>query len=327
MLTDHDSFERLIQDYRYELLVHCYRMLGSIEDAEDALQETFLRAWRHLDKLKAQSALRAWLYAIATNVSLDMLKGRKVRLLPMLTHPSADPEDDLPAPITEPLWLDPLPESYLDQYRIDPEKRYEALEHVSLAFLTALQHLPGRQRAILLLCDVLDWKAHEAAATLNMTVIAVNSALQRARTTLKKYQSGLTAPQKQIETDQQVIALLHRYVQAWESADVSGLMALLHEEAALTMPPFPVWLQGRSTIGSFLDKVVFAERTPGDFRLVATISNSSPAFALYQRDATGEFILAALHVLTIVGEQIVQIDDFLAINGDLFSRFRLPLSI
>jgi RNA polymerase sigma-70 factor (ECF subfamily) len=322
--ADHDSFQRLTDKYRYELLVHCYRILGSVEDAEDALQDTLLRAWRRLATLKEQTALRAWLYKIATNVSLDMLDSRKVRLLPTVTHPPADPEAGLPVPVTDPIWLDPLPESYLDEYQTNPETRVEALENVSLAFLVALQRLPGRQRAVLLLCDVLDWKPQEVADTLNMTVTAVNSALQRARATLKKNPTGVpTSPRQELPTDD-MTALLNRYVQAWETADSSRLLALLREDAALTMPPFPLWFQGRAAIGTFLDRVVFMGKTPGHFRMVATHSNSAPAFVLYEREAAGGYAVAALHILTFAGQEIAQIDDFLAVNKNLFSRFHLP---
>jgi RNA polymerase sigma-70 factor, ECF subfamily len=320
---DSDSFQQLTNNYRYELLVHCYRILGSIEDAEDALQETLLRAWRRLDTLKEKTALRAWLYKIATNISLDMLDGRKVRLLPTLTHPPADPQEDPLAPINEPLWLDPLPESYLDEYQTNPETRYEALENVSLAFLVALQQLPGRQRAILLLCDVLDWKAQEAANALDMTIAAANSALQRARTTLKKNQAD-TAALPATHPDE-LTGLLNRYVRAWESADITSLLALLREDAVLTMPPFPMWFRGRTSIGAFLDRVVFAGKSPRDFRLLPTRANNAPAFAAYQRNETGGYSLTALHVLTFAGDQLFQIDDFLTLNNPLYARLNLPL--
>ncbi|HVU10160.1 MAG TPA: RNA polymerase subunit sigma-70 [Phototrophicaceae bacterium] len=319
-----DSFQRLTDTYRYELTVHLYRILGSLEDAEDALQETLLRAWRRIDTLKAQSALRAWLYKIATNVALDMLDRRKasaVRLMPTLTHLPADPDDELSSPIADPLWLDPLPDSYLDEYQINPESRYEALENISLAFLVALQRLPGRQRAILLLCDVLDWKAQEAADALDLTVAAVNSALQRARATLKTQQ--IDSSRRPTLSGDRLSALLNRYVQAWETADSSSLMALLREDAALTMPPFPTWFRGREAIAAFLDRIVFAAKS--DFRMMPTRANSAPAFALYQRDAQGSYALIALHVLTLDGDQIGQIDDFLAIDARLFVRFHLPV--
>jgi RNA polymerase sigma-70 factor, ECF subfamily len=322
--VDQASFQHLTDNYRYELLIHCYRILGSLEDAEDALQETLLRAWRRLDTLKLPSALRAWMYRIATNVCLDMLDSRKARLMPTFTHTAADPHEAFPPPVSDPVWLDPLPESYLEAFIPNPEQQVEALENVSLAFLVALQKLPGRQRAILILCDVLDWKAREAADALNLTVTAVNSALQRARATLKKHQQENIIYTIPSANSPETSDLLSRYVQAWETADSTRLVALLREDAALTMPPFSVWYRGRSVIQTFLESFVFAAKTPGEFRLVAVRANGSPAFAVYQRDEGGSYQISALHVLTIHANQIVQIDDFLAVDQNLFSRFNLP---
>lgn len=324
MAADPESFQHLTNQYLRELLVHCYRILGSVEDAEDALQETLLRAWRRLDSLQAQSALRAWLYRIATNVCLDMLDARKVRLLPSLTHPAADPQADLPAPMDETYWLDPLPESYLDEYQSNPEAHYEAQENVSLAFLVALQHLPARQRAILLLCDVLDWSAQEAADMLNMTIAAANSALQRARATLRANRSTLGETNLQSATNSETRLLLTQYLQAWESADVSGLLALLREDATYTMPPFPLWLHGRAAIRTFVERVIFAGKSVGDFRVVPTYANGAPAFVAYQREADGNYSLSGLHILTIVDGQIAEINTFLNFNRGLFTRFHLP---
>jgi RNA polymerase sigma-70 factor, ECF subfamily len=320
---DNDAFQQLADSYRYELIVHCYRILGSIEDAEDALQETLLRAWRRFDTLKQQSAVRAWLYKIATNVALDMLAKAKSRSLPPMTMPSADPEAELPQPVNDPIWLDPLPETYLSAYHTNPETQVEALEYISLAFLEALQRLPGRQRAILLLCDVLDWKAQEAADALSMSLAAVNSALQRARATLKKAQPQAVAASTPINADTKV--LLNRYVHAWESADLTSLLALFREDAILTMPPFPMWFLGRGAIGTFLQKVVFAGKNPDTFRLTATTANDAPAFALYERSAGGGFVCVALQVLTLYRGQIARIDDFLALESPLFRRFHLPI--
>jgi len=185
---DHSEFEKLTDPYRRELLVHCYRILGSLDDAEDALQETLLRAWRRLDTVRVSAALRAWLYKIGTNVALDMLSSRKARTLPNIAFAPADPHDPLPAGTYDPIWLDPLPDEYVDGFIANPEAQYETHESITLAFLTALQTLPGRQRAILILRDVLGWKTQEVAALLDLSLPAVNSALQRARATLKKRQ-------------------------------------------------------------------------------------------------------------------------------------------
>ena len=322
---DDPSFDKLTQPYRYELLVHCYRILGSLEDAEDGLQETLLRAWRRLDQLQDAAAIRAWLYKIATNVSLDMLKSRKARSFPHQMQGPADPADPLPPPDLEKMWIDPLPDFYLNSYAEDPEARQEIHEAVSLAFLTVLQHLPGRQRAVLLLRDVLHWRASEVADTLDMTVAAVNSALQRARSTLRDHQDQLALGSRAKSDDPGITRLLKQYVQAWEAADLPRLMALIHDDATLTMPPLPAWYRGRTHIAAFFQRHVFTGRAAGDFRMVPTRANTMPAFALYQRGEDGTFQLAALHILTIDGVSIARIDDFLAIDQSLFSRFK-PLT-
>ncbi|MEP6985295.1 MAG: RNA polymerase subunit sigma-70 [Chloroflexota bacterium] len=321
---DHDDFQRLIDPYQHELLVHCYRILGSFEDAEDALQEALLRAWRRLDSLKAATSLRAWLYRIATNVSLDMLDTRKVRSLPNVTHPAAEADAPLPAAISEPIWLDPLPDTYIDGQTLSPEARYEIHESISLAFLMALQQLPGKQRAVLILRDVLGWKAQEVADLLEMSVVAVNSSLQRAHATLKNYQAEHSGQFIGQDANAELDDLLGRYVLAWETADSTRLIELLREDAALTMPPIPAWFLGRASIKAFLDHFVFAGQKQGDFRLVAIHANGCPAFATYQRDQAGVYQASAIHILTIQDNQITQIDDFLTFDGRLFERFNLP---
>jgi len=320
MNTINDEFQNRTDPYRRELSVHCYRILGSLEDAEDALQETLLRAWRRLDSLKEQTSLRAWLYKIATNVSLDMVASRKARSLPAVLFDPADPNDPLSQPINDPIWLDPLPDAYLDGTIIDPESRYEALESITLAFLMALQNLPGRQRAILVLRDVLGWKAQEVAELLDITVTAVNSALQRARATMKKYQDE--GHWGAAEDSQEMALLLTRYVQAWEAADSVSLISLLRDDAALTMPPLPMWFRGHAAIKTFLDKHLFTGLPR--FRLVATRANGSPTFAVYERDSSNIYRPSALQVLTLASNQIAQIDDFLVHDSQLFSRFNLP---
>ena len=321
-----DEFQHLTEPYQHELLVHCYRMLGSFEDAEDALQETLLRAWRRLDSLKAQASLRAWLYRIATNVALDMIDRRKARSMPPLTHAPADPHQPLSAPIIDPIWLDPLAEVYLDEQSLTPEARYEARESVTLAFLAALQKLPGRQRAILILRDVLGWKAQEVAELLNLSVVAINSALQRARATMKKHHHDQAFHTVAQADNPQTAALLARYVHAWETADPVSLILLLHEEAILTMPPLPTWYRGRAAIKMFLESYLFAGPAPARFRLATTRANGCPAFAVYRPDENGDYRPAAFHILRLEQDQIVQIDDFLALDDRLFSQLKLPLT-
>ncbi len=320
-----DEFQHLVDPYQRELLVHCYRMLGSQEDAEDALQETLLRAWRRLDSLKEPASMRAWLYKIATNVSLDMIAHHKARCLPAQIYAPADPHDPLPASITEPIWLEPLPEFYVDEQDLSPEARYEARESVTLAFLAALQQLPGRQRAVLILRDVLGWKTAEVAELLDLTIVAVNSALQRARATLKKHQHDRAFQPVTPLDNAQLTALLTRYVQAWETADSTGLVSLLREDAVLTMPPVPAWYHGRAAIKDFLDSFLFAGQFKGRFRVSTTRANGCPAFAVYLRDEDGAHRPSALHVLTVEHHQIAQIDDFLTFDNRLFARFHLPL--
>jgi RNA polymerase sigma-70 factor (ECF subfamily) len=323
---DQDAFRQLTDPYRRELLVHCYRILGSVDDAEDMVQETLLRAWRRLETFEGRASLRSWLYKIATNVTLDTLDHQRRRTLPTATQAAADPRDPLPGPARDRLWLEPLPDTLIDlRPTVNPEAHYEARESVSLAFLAALQALPGRQRAVLLLRDVIGWNASEVAEILSMTVVAVNSALQRARTTMKKQQGSSRAAQPAQHDDPQTAALLTRYVAAWEAADSTRLIALLREDAVLTMPPLPAWYVGRAAIQLFLDTIVFGGPGQGQLRLIATGANGSPAFAVYQCGDDGVYRAAGLHVLTIVQGQIAQIDDFLVFGDRLFFRFGLPL--
>ena len=319
-----DDFQRLTDPYRRELLVHCYRFLGSMDDAEDALQETLLRAWRRMDTLKDPNALRAWLYQIATHVSLDLIDRQKVRALPTALFPPANPQDTLAAPITEPLWLSPLPDEYLDAKSADPAARYELRESVSLAFLALLQQLPGRQRAVLILRDVLGWPAKEVAATLNLSSAAVNSALQRARASMQAYQQerDLLASQKLAEG--QFAALLRKYQQAWESADLDSLVALLREDVIFSMPPLPGWYQGRADIQTFLQKLLFSGPAEGRYRLLPSRANGCPAFAVYQRSEKGDFHMASLQILTLRQDQIARIDTFLNLDRQNLASFNLP---
>lgn len=318
------DFQRLTEPYQHELLVHCYRFFGSLDDAEDALQETFLRAWRHLDSLKDPAALRAWLYRIATNVCLDMLDYHKSRSMPSAGTQPYDPEGDLPGPLQEPAWQEPLPDAYLAGQSQNPEARYEIQESVKIAFLILLQELPGRQRAILILRDVLGWKSQEVAGLLGTSVPAVNSALQRARLTMKDYQLE-NAPGLGTDADPDTRSLLDRYVMAWEKADPAGLVSLLREDAILTMPPSPAWYQGRTAIRRFLEIRLFTPAAAGRFRLTPLRANACPAFAIYQLDEAGVYRANALCVLDGGAGQISRMDSFLTFDGRLFSRFGLPV--
>ena len=322
---DQDAFDQLTRPYRRELFVHCYRMLGSVEDAEDTLQETLLRAWRRLSTLEERASLRAWLYKIATRAALDLIARRKARILPGSLAPLT-PGEPLPGPSPETVWVEPLPDALIDEHgAANPEARYEVSENVTLAFLVALQALPGRQRAVLILRDVLAWSAEETAQILGMTSAAVNSALQRAHAAIR---------QRQIEErpvfsaeDDRTRSLLARYVRAWESADTAALISLLREDAALTMPPLPAWYRGRDAIRWFLDSVLFAPPMARPIRLYPIRANASPAFVVYQPDESGVFRPVALQVLTLIDHQIAAIDDFLSFDGSLFKRFDIPSSL
>jgi RNA polymerase sigma-70 factor, ECF subfamily len=287
-----DSFGNLVSQHRRELVVHCYRMLGTIDEAEDAVQEAFARAWRGRQTFRRSISLRAWLYRIATNVCLDAIELRK--------------RDRIELGLT----IGPCPDHMLigvSQPEAGPEARYDAHEAVSLAFLTVLQLLPPRQRAVLLLRDVLALRASEVGALLELSVPAVNSALQRARATLRaghgpRGQSSIKAPAARPN-----LRLLERYVRAWESADVNGLVTLLRDDAVLAMPPKPMVI-GATQIGRFLTEAIFAR---GPMRLLEARANFSPAFAAYaQQPGDSRFALFALLVIAGDERHITHIDAF-----------------
>ena len=315
------DFQALTDPYRRELLVHSYRFLGSLDDAEDALQESLLRAWRRLDTLKEQASLRPWLYRIVTNVSLDMLASRKARSMPDLSRPPADPQAPLPSAVAEPVWVEPLPDEYLAGLEVSPEARYELHESVSLAFLALLQRLPGRQRAVLILRDVLGWKAQEVADLLDTSVAAVNSALQRARETMKGLEGGSVSANH--SSDSKTAELLSGYVQAWEAGDVRRLVSLLRHDAILTMPPLPAWYQGAEAISQFFQQFLFAGAAEGRYRTALTRANGSPAVVIYQADEGGHFRPASLQVLRLAGGQVARVDCFLISDDRLIARFGL----
>jgi RNA polymerase sigma-70 factor, ECF subfamily len=324
---DQKSFEELTEPHRRELLVHCYRILGSFEDAEDTLQETFLRAWRRLDTFEGRSSLRAWLYKISTNACLDALDSRRVRGLPKELYSRGNPSDPLPKSTNEVVWVEPFPDTYIDhEPGIYPEARFEVRESVTLAFIAALQKLPGRQRAALLLCDVLGWSANEAAEILDMTVPAVNSALQRARAIMKRPAERKTAPTP-VRMNDQMKMLLARYVAAWEAADSAALVAVLREDVALTMPPVPVWFGGHEDVKTFLDGFLFQGPKARRLKMMPAQFNGSPSFAVYQADDEGVYHAAAVHILTVENGEITEINDYLTFDGQLFQKLGLPIVV
>ena len=322
---DRDAFQQLAEPYRQELRLHCYRMLGSFHDAEDLVQETFLRAWRGLDGFEGRASLRGWLYRIATNACLNALasRGSARRVLPEMHGPPADqPPDDGPA--TEVAWLEPCPDTALEgiaDAAPSPEARYEMREAVQLAFVATIQHLPPRQRAVLLLRDVLGWTATETAGLLDASVASINSALQRARATLAKgFPSG--RPSTNPVPDDRQRALLERYVRAREGADLDGFVALLREDAVLSMPPWRQWYRGREAIRAFFN---WAWELPdcSPSRLVPIAANRQPAFALYRSGREDPECRAhGIELLTLQDDAITVLTIFR--DPRLFAAFGLP---
>ncbi len=330
--ADPPEISSLIEPYRRELHLHCYRLLGSLQDAEDVVQETMLRAWQRFDTFKGASSLRTWLYAIATNACLDALKKRPPRTLPVAAYPALDPLSPIAPALAEAFWLEPFPDSWLTETADNPEAHYTRRESVSLAFLTTLQLLPPRQRAILLLSDVLDWRASEIAHLLEISVSAVNSALHRARVTLEKnYPSSQREMAQVHRADAATNTLLARYLQAWETDDVDGLVALLKEDATLSMPPVPSWYRGREAIRSILLAVLFPSGVRNRWRLSPTFANGQPAFVVYRADeATQSYRAFALQVVTLDSSQrdvrqVASVTAFL--DPELVTSFGFPLHL
>jgi RNA polymerase sigma-70 factor (ECF subfamily) len=313
-----DEFARLTQPFRRELLAHCYRMLASVDDAEDLVQETYLRAWRSYDGFEGRSSLRTWLYRIATTACLTALERHSRRPLPSgLGAPSDDPERPLAAGQPGVAWLQPLPDALLGTAPDDPASIVATRAGLRLALVAALQYLPARQRAVLILRDVLAWRAVEVADLLDTTTAAVNSALQRARAQLQQAAPVEDEVVEPAEPDRR--ALLDRYVAAFENADITSLVRLLRHDAVLEMPPFLTWFSGREAIGRFFGSQVFGR--PGVNRLIPTAANGQPAFAAYWRGDDGVLRAHAVHVLTVSATGIARMVVFL--DPTLFATFGL----
>lgn len=325
---DLSAFGPLIETYRQELHLHCYRMLGSFHEAEDLVQETMLRAWQYRDTFKGEASLRTWLYRIATNTCLDVLKKRPPRTLPIRIAPESDPLLPLAPAWPESTWLEPLPASWLTQTAEDPAARYARGESVSLAFLTVLQLLPPRQRAILLLSDVLDWHASEIAHLLSLSVSALKSALHRARTRLsQQYHTDEQARAVALPADAATQALLARYLEAWETEDIDGLVALMKEDATFTMPPSPSWYRGRDAIRAVLTTQAFAPQSQNHWHFFPTQANGCPAFVVYQTTgSSGPSHAFGLQIVTLLasasGLLIADVTTFL--NPSLLTSFGFP---
>jgi len=311
--------ELQLEQHRAELTGYCYRMLGSAFEAEDAVQETLLRAWKSLDRFEGRSALRSWLYRIATNVCLDMLDGRARRARPMEISEQVHADVSLPEPVAETTWIEPVPDGLVLPANADPADLAVARETIRLAFVAALQHLPARQRATLILCEVLRWKASEVAELLDTSVASVNSSLQRARATVAALDidAGGSSP----EVDESQRELLARYVDAFERYDMDSLVALLHEDATLSMPPYAMWLRGHADIRGWMLGTGFECRGS---RLVVVAANGLPAAGQYRPSGPGgSFEPWALQVLEISGGRITALNAFLDVDR-LFPLFGLP---
>ncbi|QXJ19469.1 sigma-70 family RNA polymerase sigma factor [Actinomadura graeca] len=318
--SDQD-FQHLADPYRRELLAHCYRMLGSIHDAEDLVQETYLRAWRSYGAFEGRSSLRTWLYRIATNVCLTAIDQRGHRPMPSgLGAPSDEPERPVVASPEVP-WLEPVPDAVIGADASDPATIVAARESTRLAFVAALQHLPAKQRVVLILRDVLKWRAAEVAELLGTSTAAVNSALQRARAQLEQaapVRDELVEPSDPAQRD-----LLERYARAFEEADVAGLVEIFKKDAVWEMPPFPEWFVGADTIVRLIAAQCGPE--PGELRMVPAAANGQPAFGLYRRGEDGVHRPFQIQVLAITGEGVAQVSAFF--DTTLFATFGLPDSL
>ena len=317
---DAGKLEDQLEQHRAELRAYCYRMLGSPFDAEDAVQETFIRAWRSFDRFEGRSSLRSWLYRIATNVSLDMLSGRERRARPMDLGPSREPVVENLNALPEVTWIEPIPDGRVVPEG-DPAEVAIAHDTIRLAFVAALQHLPPRQRAVLILCEVLRWQASEVAELLETSVASVNSALQRARATLEATD---LSPEAELSVDAADAELLERYVQAFERYDMEALTALVHEDATQSMPPYDLWLTGRDDIFRWW-------YGPGigcqGSRVIPTVSaNGAPAFGQYKPAEGGGYEPWALQVLEVRDGKIVELTFFLDTER-VFPLFGLPPSV
>jgi len=314
---DEGAFRGLVAPHLRELRAYCYRMAGSVDEADDLLQDSLVRAWRGLASFEGRASVRTWLYRVTWSACIDALERRPTRKLAVDAGPPSDPRDPMPPPEPDG-WIGPCPASlYADA--ASPEARISQRESVALAFLAALQLLAPKQRATLLACDVLGWSAAECAELLGASTASVNSALQRARETLE----GRAARWRPALPDEQTTrTLLARYVQAWEQADVTALVSLLREDATLAMPPLPLWLLGPRAIGESIGAMVLVPAARGAFRFVHTEANGLPALAAYARREGDAFEPVALHVLSLEGDRVTAITAFM--DPRMYASFELP---
>jgi len=308
------------EEYRRELAAYCYRMLGSAFEADDAVQETLVRAWRSIDSFEGRAALRSWLYRIASNVCFDMLKGRQRRAMPIDLMAPGRGDGTVGGTLPEHMWVGPIPDSSVMPATDDPAERAVARESVRLAFVAALQHLPPRQRAVLILREVLKWKASEVAELLDTSVQSVNSALQRARATLADSNLSSIPPLEPKDHAQQ--ELLARYVDAFERFDVKAMVSLLHEDATMMMPPYPLWMRGAAEYGKWL--MGSGSGCRGSV-LRSVEANGEPAFAQWRSSPEGGYDAWSIHTLEISDGVITAINFF--VDSKLFLRFGLPVHL
>ena len=317
-----EEFARLTDPFRPELLVHCYRMLGSVHDAEDQVQETMIRAWRSYEEFEGRASLRTWLHRIATNACLRALENSGRRPLPSgVGGPSEYPEAPLAAARPEVTWLQPIPDALASAGSADPAEIVASRQSVRLALIAALQYLPPRQRAVLILRDVLRWRAAEVADLLGTSTAAVNGMLQRARARLE--QAAPDQDQIHEPANPQDQALLDSFATAFQNADVTAVVRLLHEDAVFEMPPEVTWFTGRELIGRFLQTRVLTE--PGRFQMIPTVANGQPAFAVYLRDHDGMYRAHSICVLTIAASRVTRVTSFN--DPSLFATFGQPQAV
>jgi RNA polymerase sigma-70 factor (ECF subfamily) len=320
--VDDDVFAEQVEPLRGELTAHCYRMMGSVHEAEDLVQETYLRAWKAFEKFEQRSSVRTWMYRIATNTCLTALEGRGRRPMPVgLGQPASDPHASLRLDY-EVTWLEPLPDAVVwGGPEADPATAVVDRESVRLAFVAALQHLTPAQRAVLILRDVLAWQASEVAALLELSVAAVNSSLQRARATVHRLD-----PERESADldDTRAKELLADYVAAFEHYDIPRIVELLAEDAVWEMPPYLGWYRGNTAIGEVIQRNCPAEKA-GDQVLVPTRANGQPAFGLYMRQPDGSHAAFQLQVLTLDGDRVSHVSVFFDLR--LFERFGLPATV
>jgi RNA polymerase sigma-70 factor (ECF subfamily) len=322
---DEGAFERLVTPYRGELQAHAYRMLGSLHDAEDAMQEALLRAWRGIDRFEGRSSLRSWLYTITTNASLRLIERRPKRVLPIEFGPPADPHEPTGKPLVESTWIEPFPDERLaaDTTEATPEARYEQRESIELAFTAALQHLPPLQRAALIMTDVLGFSPGEVAESLEATPASIYSALQRARKATEERLPD--ASQHEIREklgEEHVKQVVDRFMAAWEDADVEQIRSLLAEDCDMVMPPWAEWFQGRDAVTEFLPRGPLRR----NWKMVPVRANGQPAAAAYWTDEEGKLHAEGILMLGFADSgEVSQITSFR--DPDLFTEFGLPLAM